>query len=462
MTRRAAIVGAGIAGLATAHHLSKVPGWEPVVFESSDSAGGVIRSEADDGYLMEAGPHTILQRNRATADLIDELGLRDEVVEPPADADKRFVVRDGRLLPAPMSLSQFLATDLLSSGAKARLLAEPLIPPRRDELDESLANFVRRRLGEEVLDYAVDPMVGGVFAGRPRLLSTRHSFEKLWRLEREGGSLAGGLLRRALTGGDSDDGPERKLLSFEEGNRRLPAALADELGEALHFGCEVVGAETDGSRWTLSFAGADPDRAPESFDRVVWAGPAHELTELELRDAEGSADLELFDEVYYPPVTVVATGIRRSRVDHPLDGFGCLVPGSEPFRILGTLFLSTLFPGRAPPGHVLLSTFVGGARAPSLTELPEDRLRQLVWNDLRELIGLRGEPELVRTFEWDRAIPQYEVGYGRILRRFDELEERFDGLHFTGSARDGIAVPDLLEAARRRASEISNGTGASP
>lgn len=456
MTERVAIIGGGITGLTTAYRLSEVDGVEPVVFEASDGPGGVVQTRSVDGYLMEAGPHTILQRNRATADLIDDLGLRGEVVETPSEANKRFIVRGGDLIPAPMSLSEFLATDLISIRAKLRLLAEPIVPARRDEIDESLANFVRRRLGDEVLDYAVGPMVGGIFAGEPRLLSTRHSFEQIWEYERDHGSLAGGLVHRIVEGGD--DGPDRKLLSFEGGSHRLPATLADELGGAVRYDCEIAECVRDDEGWHLSIAGGGEDPA-EPFDRLVWTAPAYELTELELRDGRGGADLELFETVEYPPVTVVATGIERTRVEHPLDGFGCLVPDIEPFRILGSLFMSTLFPGRAPAGHVLLSTFVGGARAPELTERPPEALRTLVWNDLRELLGLRGEPDVVEMFEWERAIPQYEVGYGRVLERFDQLESRFDGLHFTGSFRDGIAVPDLLEAAETRAAEIARESG---
>lgn len=454
-SRRAAVVGAGITGLTTAYRLSQKPGWQPTVFEATDRPGGPIQSPRAGEYLLEAGPHTILERNRATSDLIDSLDLTADRLVANPEANKRFIVRKGDLVPVPMSLSEFATSELLSARGKARILKEPFVPPRDDGIDESLASFIERRLGEEVLDYAVGPMVGGIFAGRPRHLSARWAFEKMHRMERESGSLAKGLVGR-LFGKvfGSDDGGSGDLISFREGSHQVVEALAERLDGDLEYGRRVVELHRDPrTGWHLHFEDGDPS---EPFDTVVWTAPAWELSEIELSGAREIADLELFDEIYHPPVAVVDLGYEAFRVQHELDGFGCLVPEPEPYRILGALFMSTLFPRRAPSGRALLSCFVGGSRHPELVDEPDSTLVELVQNDLRELLGIRGRPEMTHVVRWDRAIPQYEVGYGRFIERFEELEGRFPGLHFTGSFRNGIAVPDLIEAGETMADELTS------
>jgi oxygen-dependent protoporphyrinogen oxidase len=446
-----AIIGAGITGLTTALRLRE-KGAAVTVFEAQDSAGGRIGTTTQDGYRLERGPHTLLERNLDVTDLVEDLGLESELVEANSEANTRFIVRDGHLHPLPMSPRDFLETDLWSRDAKLRLLLEPFIPRGPEHIDESLANFISRRLGEEILDYAVNPFVGGIYAGRPEHLSARHSFERLYRMERDHGSLFAGMISRGVAG-LFDDSPtaDKRLFSFHDGAARIIDRLTDRLDDDLQFSTRVHGIHGSEEGWSLD---AD-DEAGDEFDRVVWSAPAFELPETTIDDTRGAAEgLEMFDEITYAPVAVVAFGVDEHRIDHPLDGFGFLVPEREPYDVLGTLFMSTLFPNRAPAGRALLSTFVGGARAPELLDHSDEELVQLVADDLRELIGLRADPELVDVYRWQRAIPQYEVGYGRILDQFDELERRFDGLHFTGNYRDGIAVPDLIEAANETADRV--------
>ncbi len=454
-----AIVGAGITGLTTAHHLRR-RGLEVTVFEADDSVGGRIQSAEQEGYRLERGPHTLLERNRATAHLLDDLDLESEMVVASEEANRRYVVRDGRPLPVPMSPGEFWETDLLSTEAKLRLLAEPLVPRRDDGVDESLGNFVRRRLGEEVLDYAIGPIVGGIYAGQPRLLSARYAFETAWEMERDYGSMAAGGLARIVDRIMDDSGPERRLFSFEEGSARLVERLVERLDDVVERGVEIREIErTDNGpppAWRLIDAeGHDVSSGP--FSSVVWTGPAYALADLDLRGPSHRDDrMERFEEVAYPPVTVVATGVERDCVDHPLDGFGMLVPEPEPHPILGTLFMSSVFPNRAPEGKALLSTFVGGAREPEAAHMERSELVERVQTELHDLIGLHGAPEFVDIYRWERAIPQYEVGYGRLMTLMKQLEADHPGLHLAGSFRNGVAVPDLIEAGTELAESLAS------
>ena len=448
-----AIVGAGLSGLVTGLRLRQASA-EVSIFEANARAGGPIQSVDKNGYRLERGPHTILERNLETTALIEELGLESEVVEANEDASIRYVVRDGRLHPVPMGLSDFLRTDLWSTGAKLRLLGEPFVPARDDDVDESLANFVRRRLGGEILDYAVGPLVGGIFAGRPRLLSARHAFDRMHELEREHGSLFKGMIHRGLSKAfDDSPSPQRRLLSFRDGSGQLTDALADRLDDAIAYDFSVDALTRDrADGWTVR---SDDGRESTGFDDVVCTAPTHAIADMTIAGPESDpSDLSALRDVEYPPIAIVALGYERYRVDHPLDGFGFLVPEPEPYRVLGSLFMSSIFPGRAPDGRALLSSFVGGARHPELVDRSDEAIVEMVRTDLAELIGARGEPEMVDVFRWEHAIPQYEVGYGRILRLFDRLERVHRGLHFTGNYRDGIAVPDVIAGAGETAEAV--------
>jgi oxygen-dependent protoporphyrinogen oxidase len=461
--RRIAVIGAGISGLTTAYRLQD-HGCDVEVFEADSRPGGRIGSSSRDEYLLEKGPHTILQRNAATRDLIDDLGLREQVVVANEEANRRYVVRDGVARPIPMSFGDFLETDLLSRDAKVRLLGEPFVPPRSDDVDETLASFVRRRFGDELLDYAVAPFVGGIYAGSPRRLSAKHGFRRLWELEQTGGSVTGGailerlILQRLFGSDEPDDDVERTLLSFQGGARQLIDRLSDALDGHLHTEAPVEHLERipGAGVWRLGGDGAAGEERPP-FDDVVWTGPTYRLADLSIEgtrvgETEPGATLERVD---YPPVSVVAMGLREGQVDHPLDGFGVLVPEVEPFDILGCLFISTLFPGRAPEGHVLLSTFVGGARNPALAEAPDQEITSVVRQDLQDLLGVTGEPEMVDIIRWPRAIPQYDVGYGRMFAAAEAIEDRYPGLHLAGNFRDGISVPELIDTAAERAEGLA-------
>jgi oxygen-dependent protoporphyrinogen oxidase len=456
-----AVIGAGITGLTTAYKLEQA-GFDVIIYEASGCAGGQIGTVNKDGYLVESGPHTLLGRD-ALPDLVDELDLGGRLVEANKKANKRFLVRYGQLHAAPMGVIDFLKTPILSPLAKLRLLAEPFISKGTQE-DESLANFISRRLGREPLEFGVGPMVAGTFAGSPATLSAKHAFPKLYNLEAEHGSLVKGMLSRVFKGRKDPQAepkkPRPKLISFDAGSQVLTDALEARLDQAITFEAPVYALERkDNDRWLVRFRQSGK-RRQKTVDAVVSTIPAHALAEVKLGADQDNTGFGPLGDIYYAPVSIVALGFHKCDIGHPLDGFGMLLPAEERRSILGTLFMSSLFSGRAPEDHVLLTSFVGGARDPEFALEDDDILIDRALADLDDLLELKGAPAFREHIRWNTAIPQYEVGYGRFHDIMDGLEATYPGLFLAGSYRDGIAVPDLVTAGYDMADRVDEWTSA--
>ena len=445
------IIGAGITGLTAAFQL-RAQGLDVTVLEASDHVGGKIRSEHADGYLVEHGPNTVQRATPLMNTLIDRLGLAEAVVEAQAAAKKRYVVRDGTPQPLPTSPPGFFTSDLFSLKAKLRLLGEPFIRPAPPEDEESVADFARRRLGGEILDYGLNPFVGGIFAGDPEQLSLQHAFGRLHELEQQHGSLFKGMIRSMRStnaSSEPDDTPIRRMFSFRDGLQMLPDTLAAHLGSAIHRRAPVSVLRREDSQWAATVQRDGQEAETYTFDAVVATVPLHRFANLGLRT---DLDLSPLTKVPYPPVSVVAMGFPRDQVAHPLDGFGMLVPEVErAFRILGTVFSSTLFPDRAPDDHVLLTTFVGGARDPVLGRASLDEQRTVIHSDLAALLGVRGAPSFVHRVQWPHAIPQYTLGYGQVKGLIDRLEQQQPHLFLAGNYRQGISLGDAIDSGARAA-----------
>jgi oxygen-dependent protoporphyrinogen oxidase len=448
-----AIIGAGVAGLTAAYRLKR-RGIRVVVYEASDRAGGVIMTERREGYLAELGPTSLMAGGGTLAEVLSQLGLDATRVEAQREARKRYIVRKSKLVALPTSPSQLLTTRLLSNGAKLAIFGEPLVEPGDSPMEESVATFVRRRFNQEVLDYVANPFVAGIFAGDPEQLSARHALPRLHDLEHTHGSVVKALGLMMRTGrGDSAPGPG--LISFAGGLREIPDAFARELRSEIRFKAPVTQVRRGPKGWTVSAA----YQASELYDGVIYAAPAHCADDVELA-FDGGDRLKTLTSIAHPPVAVLALGFRREDVAHRLDGFGFLVPDVERRNVLGVIFSSTAFPGRAPEGHVLLTTFVGGVRHPDLANADLSTLTARVLDDLRLLLGVRGEPSF-RAFQlWPKAIPQYTLSYGRFKEIMDEAERRNPGLGLTGSYREGVAVGEVISAADQAAERIAAQVGA--
>lgn len=454
------IIGAGIAGLTAAFPLHE-QGLDVTVLEAAPHPGGKIHSERTRGYLVEHGPNTVQTATPLMSGLIERLDLADAVVEASAAAKKRYIVRDGLPLPLPTSPPGLLTSRLFSLTGKLRLLGEPLVRSAPPETDESVADFARRRLGREALDYGLNPFVGGVFAGDPEELSLRHAFGRLYELEQTHGSLFKGLLhtvrakqdaKQASPSNGDEASPARRMFSFRDGLQMLPEALATALGDAVQCRTPVKALRRDGNRWTLTIHREGEARKTLTFDAVISTMPLYRFGAF---DFDTDLDRSPLADVAYPPVSVLAMGFRRGDVEHPLDGFGMLVPAVEnDYRMLGTLFSSTLFPGRAPEDQVLLTTFLGGARDPDLGRASLATQRAAVQSDLEVLLGVRSDPTFVRRVQWQHAIPQYTLGYGRVKALISRMEQVHPRLFLAGNYRNGVSIGDAMASGDRAARRL--------
>ena len=453
MSKSVAVIGGGITGLTAAFYLRRA-GVAVTLYEAFSRVGGVIQSLRREGYLAEFGPNTILETSPKIGQLVRDAGLQARRLNPDPAASARYVVRYGRPIPMPATQLGFLTTPLFTLRAKLALLREPFLPARCDGVEESIAQFVQRRLGREFLDHAIDALVAGIYAGDPHKLSLQQAFPKLAALEDKYGSLLKGQFlgarERKRTGEIAKDRAPK--FSFDEGLQVLTDTLGNHLGDELRLNTAVTRLTRSEAGWTLDVKTAD-GASRAVHDAVIYAGTAHGLAKLEIA-APAPVEVTAFAEIRYPPVASVVLGFRREDVAHPCNGFGVLIPGVEGFNILGAIFSSALFPNRAPAGHINLTCYVGGERQPQLASLPPEQLIPLVTKDLRRLLGVRGEPVFSHSFFWPRAIPQYNVGYGRFRSLMTTLEQTAPGLHLAGSYRDGISLGDSIVAGGKVAERV--------
>ena len=455
-----AVIGAGISGLALAYYLAG-KGLNVRVIERGERVGGAIRTTRANGFLIEHGPSALLESSPLLHRLFTDLRIESSRLFASSEARFRYIVRGGALHPLPTSLPGLVSSKLFSARAKARLLREPFARPAPKDAEETLAAFVERRLGREFLDYGVNPFVAGVYAGVPEELSARSAFPWLYSLEQKHGSILKGAILAAFQRRRRGAASMRRarLFSFREGLQTLIDALEKRLGDAIHTGANLKSVQPMDGGYLLDLHSGNA--AMQLHTRsLAFTIPAHAYAHLEFPfDFPIGSALE---QVHYPPVAVVFCGYKNHPGGRPLDGFGFLVPQCEQRQILGTIWNSTLFPGRAPEGGAALTTFVGGVRQPENATLPDGRLIDMVRKELEFLLGIQASPDEVQVVRWSRAIPQYRPGYQQFTASLDAFEARHPRLYFGGNFRGGISVPNCIEHSRALGDRIAADLGKPP
>ncbi len=464
MTPRIAVIGGGISGLAAAHRLGELAaaGGRRIdlhVYEASQRPGGVIATERSDGYVLERGPDSFLSEKPAALRLCERLGLTDRLVGTQEQFRRTYVVRDGRLHPLPdgfllMAPTRFwplLTTPLFSWRGKLRMGLD-LVLPRGHGGDQSLSEFVTRRLGREALERVAQPLVGGIYTADPAALSLAATMPRFLEMERRERSVVRAMWRQQRSAARREGSGARwsLFLSFDTGLQCLVDALAQRLPDGvLRCGRTVADVtRTSQGGWQLDDG--------EHFDALLVATPAAATAAL-LRRLDAALATEL-DAIPSASSATVTLAFRREDVAHPLDGFGFVVPHVERRTLLAATFSSLKYPGRAPADTVLLRAFVGGALRPELVELSDAALLRMVRDELGDLLGVRAEPLLTRIARWRQAMPQYQVGH---LERVARIRARAGalGVYLAGNAYEGVGIPDCIRSGESAAEALFSGLG---
>jgi protoporphyrinogen/coproporphyrinogen III oxidase len=456
----ALVIGAGISGLTTAYALSK-SGIAVRVLESAPRPGGVIQSIQRDGYLLECGPQSF-SGNGAITSICKDLGILEErVLADPKAA--RYVLIDGKLQAVPMGPG-LLTSSFMSGGTRGAIVRDIFGKSEAPEPDESVGSFIRRKFSDTLLDRLVGPFVSGIYAGDPEKLSLRAAFPILYEAEKARGSIIRGafavMKQRKAAKANVPQTPKEKptLQTFRNGNETIINAIAKLLGDRLTCGAQIARIEAlpspqepKAARFRVSLRSPRGDEVLET-ERLILATPTDIAARL-LESLEPGFSQPL-GAIGYSGVAVVSLGYAKQDVADPLSGFGFLVPRSSGLSILGTVWNSSLFPGRAPEGHALLTSFVGGAtNAAALSQTPEALAAQ-VHRELTPLLGIRKDPAFSNVTVWPRAIPQYNLGHTARIASLNTLRTRYPGLYFSGNYLNGPAIGTCVEQALKTADDL--------
>lgn len=471
--RRIVIVGAGLSGLAAAHRLQelsverKLP-LDIMLVESGPRTGGAVGTLREQGYLVDTGADSFLTNKPGAVSLCRRLGIEDRLI--PTDTKYRGAlvlyegqpvpVPDGFQLLSPTAMWPMVTTPLLSPWGKLRLFAEYFVPPAKNLSDESLASFVRRRLGAEALDRLVQPLVGGIYTSDPETLSLAATIPRFLEMEQRHGS----LIRAALA--------DRKKPSAESSDRTSSGAryglfaglkgglqdLVDALTTSVSANCairletRVTSLKPTGTKWRLGLSTGEWRDA----DGVLLTLPTHAASELV--DDFDKPLAGLLSEIDYASSAIVVTGHKLANVNHPLNAFGLVIPERERRKILAVSFSSRKFPDRAPEGCVLLRTFVGGALHPEAMLQSDEEMIATVREELAETLGITGEPDFAKVCRYVRAMPQYTLGHLDRVAAIEAGVKSYHGLELTGTGYRGVGVPDAIEQAERAAERLFEGS----
>ncbi|MGH9733211.1 MAG: protoporphyrinogen oxidase [Candidatus Acidiferrales bacterium] len=451
-TNRVIVIGGGISGLACAHRLKR-QGADVMLLEWSDHAGGLIGSVQQNGFLFEHGPQSF-QGTSTLLDLIRELAIESELLEANPSAP-RYVLRRGRLRRVPMSPPALIGSSLLGIGSRWKIVSEPFRRTSPPGHEESVAEFVRRKFGHEILEYLVSPFVSGVYAGDPERLSLRAAFPTLEEWERQFGSVLRGAMKSRPANGEKKALP---LCSFRRGIATLTNALARDLGVSVRTGVRAERLTKVGSGavgFEIHFV-ENGQNTVMNTAAVVLATPAYVSARLVASVSPQIA--QLLSGIAYAPVAVTAAGYYSKQLKEPPDGFGFLVPRKEKLRTLGTVWNSSLFPGRAPHARFLMTSFLGGATDPALIQKSESEIAAIANGENQKILQIIGEPIASATWRYEKALPQYNLGHGHTIERLREATAELPGVWFSGNYLEGPSIGKCVDQAIRTADQVGERT----
>jgi oxygen-dependent protoporphyrinogen oxidase len=487
--KRVVIIGGGITGLAAAHRVLERcrelgKQIDLTVLEAGPRVGGIVQTHERDGFLLESGPDSFISEKPAAVELVKRLGLESHLIETNQNHRRSFIVRQGRLLPvpegfhllAPSRLWPFLRSDIFSWSGKARMALDLVLPRRINgdaggdsnnnanaNADESLAQFVRRRLGKEALERVAQPMVGGIYTADPERLSLRATMPRFLDMEREHRSLIRALRQQNRSptvreGAETSGARYNLFLSFDRGMQMLTDKLEERISSEssirTNTTAESLTLERDGSsvdepkKWRIKTNQSETLTA----DAVCLALPAYVSARL-----LNTIDVQLASElnrISYASSATINLAYKRTDIPHPLDGFGFVVPFIEKRTVMACTFSSVKFAGRAPQGHALLRAFVGGALQPEMFDLSRDELLSRVRADLRDLLGIERAPLFAEVSKWERSMPQYHVGHLELVKRIGERLASLPGLTLAGNAYTGLGIPDCIRSGESAAAKL--------
>lgn len=459
------IIGGGLSGLATAYNLQYTARIQNkllkiTLIEKDTRIGGKIWSNHEDGYLCEYGPNGFLTNKPQTLELCERLGIANKLLSSNDNARKRFVVANGKLHKLPHNQLEFLGGSLISWRGKLRILYEFFVAMRSESSDESLADFTRRRLGQEALDKLIAPMASGIFAGNPDTMSLRSCFPRINQLEQQYGGLLRAMLKLAkqqklskknneLSG--SPAGPGGVLTSFSNGIQALTNALYDAIGaENILRTSEVTSIEQASSgSWSVIC-----DEQIISADKVILATPAYAASKIVYNlDPILSKNLA---QIKYSPLVVACFGYDKKQIKHNVNGFGYLFANNEDSFVLGTLWDSSIFINRATTDKILLRTMLGGAKYPQILDLDDNLIKVRTQGTLYRIMGINTEPEMIKIYRHKMAIPQYNLGHSALIQEIEKLIAQYAGLYIVGNAYYGIGINDCVAAANAVCNKVMN------
>ncbi|MCX7874723.1 MAG: protoporphyrinogen oxidase [Melioribacteraceae bacterium] len=441
--KKVVILGAGISGLSTAYWFKK-NNIDFLILEKENHVGGSMQTICKEGFQIDFGPNSGLETSPFIRQIVDDIGFSNEMIYANDSANKRYILRNNKLHALPTSPIDFIKTKLFSTKAKLRLFAEPFIGKSNDGYYQSIAEFVKRRLGKEFLDYAIDPFVSGVFAGDPNKLSVKSAFPKLYRLEEVYGGLIKGLIKGAKERKQRNEQSKQnaKMFSFINGMQSFAYAISDTMKENIFLNTTVEKVEKFNDKWKVIYSIKNETKELIA-DYVISTIPIYSAEKI-----FGHLNKEFkshAEEIYYPPVMVLFLGYNKNQIERPLDGFGFLIPSLEKKNYLGAIWSSTIFQNRCDETKSAFTLFVGGARNYYLFNQENDKLIESVIKEFQKTMKISGEPILIEHKLWHKAIPQYNLGYIEHENFFDKFEKENKGIILSGNYRGGISVGDCIK-----------------